>query len=67
MNLGGYLLTTNHAASSYGQPVLVYEGVAHGYGDLTRAQITAIRDAAISKLEADEDYEAVMAFLRMEP
>ena len=28
------ILTTQHATSSYGAPVAVIDGVAHGYGDL---------------------------------
>ena len=32
--VGEGTLTTDHAASSYGQPVLVYEGTAYGPGDV---------------------------------
>ena len=28
------VLTNEHAASSYGQPVMLYEGVAHGADDM---------------------------------
>jgi hypothetical protein len=39
---GNVVLTTDHAASSYGQPVLVWDGVAYGpddvidYGDVAQ-------------------------------
>lgn len=33
-------LTTNHAASSYGRPVLVIEGEAYGPADMTPAGVT---------------------------
>lgn len=34
-------LTTAHAASSYGRPVLVIDGEAYGPADLTPAGVTA--------------------------
>lgn len=34
LDVRGGVLTTDHASASYGQPVLIVEGVAYGPGDL---------------------------------
>jgi hypothetical protein len=50
------LLTTDHAASSYGQPVLVVDGVAHGPGDLLadgEIAALAVRDELMAITDAD--------------
>ena len=39
----GYVLTTDHPASSYGLPVLVYRGEAYGPGDLPGLTLTIDR------------------------
>ena len=36
-NAEGYLLTTDHSASSYGMPVLVHKGEAFGPADVVSA------------------------------
>lgn len=40
--LDALTLTTAHAASSYGRPVLVIEGEAYGPGDMTPAGVTGV-------------------------
>lgn len=57
------LLTTDHAASSYGQPVLVVDGVAHGPGDLLpdgQIAALAVRDELeIAALAIDDEQIAL--------
>ena len=40
-------LTTEHAASSYGQPVLVWQGEAYGLGDLLEDPETGVIVSAL--------------------
>ena len=41
-----YVLTTEHPASSYGQPVLVRDGIAYGAGDVIDDGIFGLLPAA---------------------
>jgi hypothetical protein len=43
-----YALTTEHAASSYGQPVLVCGGEAHGWEDEVATDMGPVRSAAVA-------------------
>ena len=46
-DLDSLTLTTNHAASSYGRPVLVIGGEAYGPADMTPAGMTAAELVAL--------------------
>lgn len=57
----GYKLTTEHSASSYGQPVLLVEGEVYGPGDLIefygllmRAREAVVRQADVDKRLSNE-------------
>ena len=45
-------LTTEHAASSYGQPVLVWRGEAYGPGDLLEDPATGVLVSAFGAVRA---------------
>ena len=42
-----YTLTTDHASSSYGQPVLLCRGQAHGWYDEVESDIAPVRASAV--------------------
>jgi hypothetical protein len=59
-----FVLTTDHAASSYGQPVLVDgEGRAHGPGDWPAGLI--VRKWASRPERTWEEFQAARSFLRV--
>lgn len=45
-------LTTNHSASSYGQPVVVIDGTAHGAGDVAGIELDDAPDAIVQRARA---------------
>lgn len=68
INLQYGVLTNEHSSSSYGQPVLVYEGVAHGPADMMDLGIFGLepayehgRRAVVPSLGLDADQVALMA------
>lgn len=67
VEFGEYHLTIDHAASSYGIPVLLIAGKAHGVGDLSpekRLSVSgAARTAQAQGRLTKEKYRAVLVFL----
>jgi hypothetical protein len=66
LNDQGATLTTNHAASSYGQPVLVLNdgSQAYGPGDLPAGTILVIDELFCDHLPETEDFHAEVAAAR---
>jgi D-aminopeptidase len=67
ITFGEYRLTTDHAASSYGIPVLLIAGKAHGIGDLSPEKRLLVSGAGrIAQAQGrltKEQYKAVLVFL----
>lgn len=68
LNLGGFDLSTEHAASSYGIPVIVAkDGTAYGIGDILPSDFghdnPATHVAAASMLRGERQNPLVEAFL----
>ncbi len=63
----GYRLTTDHPASSYGIPVLLIAGKAHGVGNLSpekRLSVSGAAHKARARGHLTKDkYRAVLVFL----
>jgi hypothetical protein len=67
VEFGEYRLTTDHPASSYGIPVLLIAGKAHGIGDLSPEKRLSVSGAGRiaytqGKLTKTQ-YRAVLVFL----
>ena len=68
LNLGKFELSTDHAASSYGIPVIVAaNGTAYGIGDVLPEDFghsdPAVHVAAASMLRGERQHPLVISFL----